>query len=152
MSAARTAERTWWLSDEPIRDRDEAASCVRALLTVLAERAATARIDAHTDYDKYMTPEAQSAEEALEQLGRQQHGRRKRRLNIQLNLDSSAERELHDVYAPWSINVDYFDARGNNVANFHDCGLEVAALLTPEEAAGFVSLVGQQFRLSPIEA
>jgi hypothetical protein len=52
-----------------------------------------------------------------------------------LDLSSADGWDLLARYAPWSINVDVYDAAGDLVANFHDSGHDVTARLSADQAA-----------------
>jgi hypothetical protein len=124
---------TWYAVVEHIHDRDLAGRACHAVLDLVRSRAARAVIDAYTDHRKGLPTEASTAQEALRALGERQH-RRDPGMNIALDLTRREDCDLLRRYAPWSINVDLYDATGDLIANFHDCGHDVSALLTHVQA------------------
>lgn len=101
-----------------ITDRATAERACSAVLTVLSERAASASLDAITDFADLMPAEVQAAQEELMHLGGRDVG-------IALDLQEAEHRHLLNVFAPWSIQVDIFDGEDRLIANFHDCGHDV---------------------------
>lgn len=124
-----------------IHDRALAVRACQAVLKVMKPQAARAVLDAYTDYHTLMPPDAEAAEQALWTIGKQQH-RRDPGMNVELDLSDAQGWDLLDRYAPWSINVDVYDAVGDEIVNFHDCGLLVTALLTVDQAAMLAADLG----------
>lgn len=124
-----------------IHDRALAVRACRAVLKLVKSHAARAVVDAYTDYRKLMPPDAEAAEDALWTMGKQQH-KRDPGMNVELDLSNPEGWDLLDRYAPWSINVDVYDAAGDELVNFHDCGLTVSAQLTVDQAPMLATDVG----------
>ena len=117
-----------------IHDRALAVRACRAVLKLVKSHAVRAVVDAYTDYRKLMPPDAEAAEQVLWTIGKQQH-RRDPGMNVELDLSCAEGWDLLDRCAPWSINVDVYDVEGDEIVNFHDCGLLVTARLTVDQAA-----------------
>jgi hypothetical protein len=124
----------WFTVAEHIHDRDLAARVCQSVLELVKSSAARGVVDAYTDHRKAMPPDARAAEEALTARGKQQH-KRDPGMNVELDLSSADGWDLLARYAPWSINVDVYDAADDLVANFHDSGHDVTARLSADQAA-----------------
>lgn len=107
-----------WCVDMDITDRATAERACSAVLTVLGERAASASIDAITDFTDLMPGDVRAARDELMRLGGRDVG-------VALDLQKARHRQLLHVFAPWSIQVEVLDDEGRLIANFHDCGHDV---------------------------
>jgi hypothetical protein len=110
-----------------------------------------AAVDAYTDYQKAMPPDAEAAQEALRAKGKQQH-KRDPGMNVELDLSNAEDWDLLTRYAPWSINVDLNDRNDDLIANLHDCGHDVTARLSAGQAARLSEDLGDLLHLESLEA
>jgi hypothetical protein len=141
----------WFAVAEHIHDRDLAAHACQSVLDLVKSKAARAVVDAYTDHRKAMPPDASEAEEALWATGKQQH-KRDPGMNIEFDLSSADGWDLLNRYAPWSINVDLYDANDDLIANFHDCAHDVNALLSADEAVRLSDELGELLHIEALEA
>lgn len=141
----------WFVVAEHIHDRGLAARACQAVLDLMKSNAARAAVDAYTDHRKAMPPDAVSAEEALHARGKQQH-LRDPGMNVELDLSRSYDWNLLTRYAPWSINVDLYSAANDLIANFHDCGHDVTARLSGDQASRLSDDLLGVLRIETLEA
>jgi hypothetical protein len=132
-----------YVVDKDVTDRAEAATVCDAVLDAVNSRLASATVDAYSDYDDKLTPAAREAQHTLFAMGKEQ-GLRDPGMGVNLDLGDPTAWAVLRAFAPWSINVDLWDAESNNFATFHDCGYSVVVDLSDEDASAIRS------RLSPI--
>jgi hypothetical protein len=132
-----------YVVDKDVTDRAEAAAVCDAVLDAVKSRLVFATVDAYSDYDDEMTPAAREAQRKLFAMGKEQ-GLRDPGMGVNLDLRDPTAWAVLRAFAPWSINVDLWDAASNNFATFHDCGYSVVVDLSDEDASAIRS------RLSPI--
>ena len=141
----------WFVVEEHIHDRRLAARACQAILDLLKPRATRAVLDAYTDHRKPMPPDAEAAEDALWAKGKRQH-KRDPGMNVELDLSDADDWDLLTRYAPWSINVDLYDATDDLIANFHDCGHDVTARLSADQATRLSHDLVGMLRIDTLEA
>jgi hypothetical protein len=143
-----------YVVDKHITDRGEVAVVCKAVLDVVGSRVSSATVDAYSDYDEAMTPSAREAQSQLLATGKAQ-GRRDPGMGVNLDLDEPTAWEMLRTFAPWSINVDLWDAESNSVATFHDCGYSTVVELSQEDASALgsqLSSIAPVLPLSIVEA
>ena len=70
-------------------------------------------------------------------------------MGVQLTLTSTEHWYLLTRYAPWSINVDLYDAVDDELANLHDCSPSLSVRLSAAHAATLHTALPDQL---PLEA
>ena len=73
-------------------------------------------------------------------------------MNVELDLSDADDWDLLARYAPWSINVDLYDATDDLIANFHDCGHDVTARLSADQATRLSDDLVGMLRIETLEA
>ncbi len=141
----------WFMVRELIRDRDLAAHACNVVLDLVKFTAARAVVDAYTDHGKVMPSDAEAAEDMLRGRGKLQH-KRDPGMNVVLDLSDAKDWDLLNRYAPWSINVDVYDAGDDLIANLHDCGLSVSARLSADQAARLTDALAGHLHVETEEA
>lgn len=124
-------DRTAYVVEEDIVDRERAVLACTAVLEVLRPAMRSAIIDAYSD-DADMPSAARDAEMQLRDHGARQPGRDPA-MGVEVELDDAGWRSLL-AYAPWSINVELIGIDGSQLGTLHDCGRSISAELTEEEA------------------
>lgn len=127
------SERTDFTVDKEIVDRGEAVLACSVILNALGDVAQVACIDAYSDYRSSLPGEVAAAEQALRVLG-STRGRGDPGMGVNVSRGQVAAWEAVRAYAPWSINVDFYDDNGHRLANLHDGGYRITASLTADEA------------------
>jgi hypothetical protein len=92
----------------------------------------------------------------LELLGRTPEGKQQRKrdpgMKVDLDLSNAEDWDLLTRYAPWSINVDLYDHTDHLIANFHDCGHDVTARLSADQAARLSDDLGDLLHVETLKA
>jgi hypothetical protein len=140
----------WFTVVEHIHDRDLAARACQCVLRLVKSNAARAAVDAYTDHQKAMPPDARAAQEALQAKGKQQH-KRDPGMKVDLDLSNAEDWDLLTRYAPWSINVDLYDHTEALIANFHDCGHDVTPRLSAGHAARLSDDLGDHLHVETLK-
>lgn len=126
-------ERTAYVIEKEITDRDDATTACVAILEVLRPVLRVALVDAYTDYENQMPPDVAEAQRWLRQQGSKQH-RGDAGMNVEVGVVDAHHWANLCRYAPWSIHVELYGEGHAPLATLHDCGYSVTAHLTPAEA------------------
>jgi hypothetical protein len=73
-------------------------------------------------------------------------------MKVDLDLSNAEDWDLLTRYAPWSINVDLYDHTDHLIANFHDCGHDVTARLSADQAARLSDDLGDLLHVETLKA
>jgi len=125
------------------------------VLDTLGTRLRAAVIDAYTDHEPDLSPQARAAQTELLAFGAARgHSRfRDSGLGIELDLDDPVHRAWLDAYGPWSINVDLWSREGyrqSDLGSFHDCSQSIVATLSASEAASLNASLDDLGRFRPL--
>lgn len=142
-------ERTAYVVEKEITDRDDAATACVAVLAVLRPVLRMALVDAYSDYEGQMPPDVAEAQRWLRQRGANQHPRDPG-MSVEVDVLDAGHWETLCRYAPWSIHVELYGDRDAPLATLHDCGYSVAADLTPAEATALSSRLEGMSALIPL--
>jgi hypothetical protein len=131
-------ERTTYVLEQEITDRNDAATACVAVLEVLRPVLRVALVDAYSDYEDQMPPDVAEAQQWLRQEGASQQGGDPG-MSVEMNSLDADHWPIICRYAPWSIHVDLYGDGDAPLATLHDCGYSVTADLTPAEATALGS-------------
>jgi hypothetical protein len=131
---------TEYCVDRDLFNPEESARACHAVMDVVLPKVKTAWIDAYSD-EVHLPDEARQAQEALFRMG-QARPEGDPGVGIDLDVRIPAHVELLRTFAPWSINVELYDASMRWLATMTDTGYSVCFNVTEEDALRIKTLLG----------
>jgi hypothetical protein len=112
----------------PEGDHPAGIAACDEVLTLLTPELRRAIVDAFSDYRDLEAPVARAFDELRGRAENPQNA-----MAVPLDLADPVQRETLRQVAAWTIHAEVYGSDGE-VATFHDCGSEITAYLTPEQA------------------